>query len=360
MMDNNEKFGLWQFETIYKYNDHTELIMNQISRQLMIRKTMSDSEYKVHKALCGISHKNIIRILDAVSDSGVCIVIEQFVSGVTLKTFCERAKPDDDIIIEMALQLCRGLSVLHKNNIVHRDITPTNIMIDDYGILKIIDFDISRMPNEKARKDTHILGTEGYAAPEQFGFGQSTFQTDIYSVGILLNYMKTGKTPDEKTLSDTSILPDIIRKCTAFEPKNRYQSIEELMADLYRYRDAAAEGMTVKKPDKKEPLLETIIGSLPGVKSRYRIVRFFALSGYAMFVLWLFSVLGSAQNRSDLLKAVINLIFMIIIPFVCFFNYLSFQNKIFPKYSLYVKRAIFCIMGILSFFSSVVIGQMIK
>ena len=117
-MDNNEKLGLWQFETIYKYNDHTELIMNQISRQLMIKKTMSDSEYKVHKALCGISHKNIIRILDAVSDSGVCIVIEQFVSGVTLKTFCERAKPDDDIIIEMALQLCRGLSVLHKNNIV--------------------------------------------------------------------------------------------------------------------------------------------------------------------------------------------------------------------------------------------------
>ena len=90
MMDNNEKLGLWQFETIYKYNDHTELIMNQISRQLMIKKTMSDSEYKVHKALCGISHKNIIRILDAVSDSGVCIVIEQFVSGVTLKTFCER------------------------------------------------------------------------------------------------------------------------------------------------------------------------------------------------------------------------------------------------------------------------------
>ena len=76
-MDNNEKLGLWQFETIYKYNDHTELIMNQISRQLMIKKTMSDSEYKVHKALCGISHKNIIRILDAVSDSGVCIVIEQ-------------------------------------------------------------------------------------------------------------------------------------------------------------------------------------------------------------------------------------------------------------------------------------------
>ena len=359
-MNNSEKFGLWQFEPIYQYNDNTVLIRNNNSGQFMVKKTMPESEYEVHKTLCNISHKNIIHVHDAVSDSGVCTVIEQFVSGVTLETFCERTQPDDEIITDIMLQICRGLAVLHQNNIVHRDITPTNIMIDDYGTVKIIDFDISRMPKDKSRKDTHILGTQGYAAPEQFGFRQSTAQTDIYSVGILLNYMKTGKTPDEKTLSDTSILPDIIRKCTAFEPKNRYQSIEELMADLYRYRDAAAEGMTVKKPDKKEPLLETIIGSLPGVKSRYRIVRFFALSGYAMFVLWLFSVLGSAQNRSDLLKAVINLIFMIIIPFVCFFNYLSFQNKIFPKYSLYVKRAIFCIMGILSFFSSVVIGQMIK
>ncbi len=359
-MDNNEKFGLWQFETIYKYNDNTELIMNNISGQLMVKKTMSDSEYKVHKALCNISDKNIIRIYDAVSDSGVCTVIEQFVSGVTLKTFCERAKPDDDIIIESALQLCRGLSVLHKNNIVHRDITPTNIMIDDYGTVKIIDFDISRIPNEKARKDTHILGTQGYAAPEQFGFGQSTFLTDIYSVGVILNYMKTGKTPDEKILSDTSILPAIISKCTAFEPKNRYQSIEELMADLYRYRDAAAEGMTLKQPDKKEPPVEKIIGGLPGVRSRYGIVRFFALFGYAMFVLWVFTVFGTAHNRSDLLKAVTNLLFMITIPFLCFSNYLSFQNKIFPKYSLSVKRAIFCIMGVLSIYSSVVIGQMIK
>ena len=241
-MDNNEKFGLWKFEPVYQYNDNTELIMNQISGQLMIKKTMSDSEYRVHKALCNISDKNIICIYDAVSDSGVCTVIEQFISGVTLKNFCERARPDDEIIIEIALQLCRGLSVLHNNNIVHRDITPTNIMIDDYGIVKIIDFDISRIPDEKARRDTHILGTQVYAAPEQFGFGQSTFRTDIYSVGVILNYMKTGKTPDEKILSDTSILPNIIKKCTAFEPKNRYQSIEELTADLYRYRDAAGVG----------------------------------------------------------------------------------------------------------------------
>ncbi len=83
-----------------------------------------------------------IRVHDAVSDSGVCTVIEQFVSGATLEIFCERTHPDDDIIIDIMLQICSGLSVLHQNNIVHRDITPTNIMIDDYGTVKIIEFHI--------------------------------------------------------------------------------------------------------------------------------------------------------------------------------------------------------------------------
>ena len=359
-MENSEKYGLWQFETVYKFNENTELIRNSINGQFMVKKTMLDSEYEVHKTLCNISHKNIIRVFDAVSDSGVCTVIEQFVSGATLGIFCARTHPDDSIIIEIMLQICMGLSVLHQNNIVHRDITPNNIMIDDYGTVKIIDFDISRMPKDKSRKDTHILGTQGYAAPEQFGFRQSTAQTDIYSVGVILNYMKTGKTPDEKILSDSSILPDIIKKCTAFDPKDRYQSIEELTADLYRYRDAAAEGMTVRKSDKKEPLLEKIIGGLPGVRSRYGIVRFFALFGYAMFVLWLFIIFGTAQNRSDLLIAAINSVLLVIVPFMCFSNYLSFQNKIFPEYSLSVKRAIFFIIGMLSIYSAVILGQMIK
>ncbi len=359
-MNNSEKFGLWQFEPIYQYNDNTVLIRNNNSGQFMVKKTMPESEYEVHKTLCNISHKNIIHVHDAVSDSGVCTVIEQFVSGVTLETFCERTQPDDEIITDIMLQICRGLAVLHQNNIVHRDITPTNIMIDDYGVVKIIDFDISRMPKDKSRKDTHILGTQGYAAPEQFGFQQSTALTDIYSAGVILNYMKTGKTPDEKMLSDTSILPDIIRKCIAFDPKDRYQSIKELMVDIYRYRDASGGQITKRKSDKKEPLLETIIGSLPGVKSRYRIVRFLALFGYSMFVVWLFVIFGTAQNRNDLIKAVVNMILMIIIPFCCFFNYLSFQDKLFPKYSLSVKRVIFSIIGVLSIYSSVVIGQMIK
>lgn len=99
---------------------------------------------------------------------------------------------------------------MHKYSITHRDITPSNIIIGFDGVVKIIDFGISRLHKENAKHDTQVLGTEGYAAPEQFGFKQSDCKTDIYALGVLLNYMLTGHIPSEVMYRDGDVA-DIIK-----------------------------------------------------------------------------------------------------------------------------------------------------
>ncbi|MCM1256313.1 MAG: protein kinase [Roseburia sp.] len=92
--------------------------------------------------------------------------------------------------LDVAGQILEGLDVIHRLKLVHRDINPQNIVISSDGVVKIIDFGIGRMYKELQGRDTEFLGTAGYAAPEQFGFSQSDARTDIYSVGVILNFGK--------------------------------------------------------------------------------------------------------------------------------------------------------------------------
>lgn len=356
-MNLNEKYNLWQIKTLMQYNDRTELVINENTNQVMIRKIMPESECEVHNLLSSVVHKNIIKVYDAVADNGVCMVLEQYVAGVTLEQFMINAKPDDDRAIDIIVQLCEGLEVLHNKNIIHRDITPTNIMIDEYGTVKIIDFDISKMPDAKSNRDTHILGTEGFAAPEQYGFKQSTVQTDIYAVGVLINYVKTGKMPDEAILSEASILPDIIARCIEFEPEKRYKNTGELLKDLYRYRDVTDGRIDSKENNEKKPLLERLIGGLPGIRSRYKSIRFFAFICYFCVLFYFYDTISKIGNPPALLENMIYIVFVVVIPFLFFSNYLSFQNKIFPKYSYAVKRAIFNALAAVSLIAGTALGN---
>lgn len=359
-MDIKEKFLLWQTDTLLSYNDNTKLVINEITKRLMIKKIMPKSEYEIHKALCSVNHKNIIKIYDAVLDGDKCIVLEQFVSGVTLEQFFKNKQSnfdESDEVINIIIQLCEGLEILHNNNIIHRDITPTNIMIDDCGIVKIIDFDISRSQNKTSKKDTQILGTEGYAAPEQFGFKQSTPQTDIYAVGVIINYITTGKMPTEAILNDSSILPYIIKKCIEFDPEKRYKNVRELLNDLYTYKYNTSD--KIANEEKEETLLDKMIDCLPGVRSRYKVVRTFAFACYFSFTFFIYNAIQTAGNPHILLKNAVFGIFFLIIPFFFYTNYMSFQDKIFTKYKHTTKRTIFNFLATLSILAEIVIENML-
>ena len=132
------------------------------------------------------------------------------------------------------LQLCDALECLHIrfHPIIHRDIKPSNIVISSDGILKLIDYNAARRYERGATQDTRYMGTPGYAAPEQYGFFQSDVRTDIYAMGVVLNYMLTGRHISEETASGG--LGRIVKRCTQLDPGKRYDSVTDVKKDFQK------------------------------------------------------------------------------------------------------------------------------
>lgn len=183
-----------------------------------------------YKALLNISHPNIPIIYDIVADDDKYILIEEYIDGITIDEILETGLYTSSGVYKVVERLCRALSVLHKKNIIHRDIKPENIIVDTDGNIKLIDFNISRINADNQNKDTVIMGTTGYASPEQYGFAQTDARSDIYSIGILINVMLTGQHPSKKLCKGR--WKKIVNKCTRINPDERYQNVEELMKSM--------------------------------------------------------------------------------------------------------------------------------
>lgn len=222
---------LWDYSVLSAIHRNIDLVRNNKTGQLMIRRLSSGESYPVLRALCGISHHNLMKVYDVKIQDGICVSLCEFINGNTLAYEIENNGPYS--ISESKRTLCRvcdGLSALHKNGIVHRDIKPENIMISQSGEVKIIDYSITRLIKPEKTKDTSVLGTEGYAPPEQFGFAQTNGRADIYSCGVLLNFMLTGKLPDEAMHQGP--LKTVIEKCVEIDERKRFSSAGELKSTL--------------------------------------------------------------------------------------------------------------------------------
>lgn len=182
----------------------------------------------------GIRFLGIPRIIECVSIGGTITVITEFVPGKTL----DAARPTQpaDIAKTFAL-VCDAAIELHERfdpPIIHRDIKPSNIIVNEESVT-LIDFGIARSINDQSAQDTTHLGTRNYAPPEQFGFAQTDERSDVYTLGLVLYFLLSGKDPCsdfKKTLdSDKSIpanLKHVIRIATEFDPKRRYASARQL------------------------------------------------------------------------------------------------------------------------------------
>ena len=125
----------------------------------------------------------------------------------------------------------QGLQWFHKHNMIHRDVTPANVIISEEKKAYLVDPGILREVKKNQTNDTQILGTPGYAAPEQFGFTQSDARTDIYALGVLINQMTTGKMPKEALPKDRR-LRKIVTKCTQISAKKRYLNCHQIYKQL--------------------------------------------------------------------------------------------------------------------------------
>ena len=189
----------------------------------------------LYESLSKLTHENMPRIHEVASFEDCFYIIEENISGQTLTEILdEKGVFSKKETLGVLMQLCDVLAYLHNQTtpIIHRDITPPNIMITDDGIVKLIDFDIAREHKDESTFDTEAIGTKHFAPPEQYGFSQSDPRTDIYAIGMLMTVMMTN-THEVQRLKDAQI-SNVIERCMMLSPDKRFQKVKKLKDRLER------------------------------------------------------------------------------------------------------------------------------
>ncbi|MBR6960130.1 MAG: protein kinase [Clostridiales bacterium] len=212
------------YKELYHYDDKHSLVMNEITHDVCFMKTLVHYDISVYQYIKDNPNKFIPRIFDIFEENNTLYVVEEYIQGSSFDSVIYGGRVTDQVKLNYFINLCYGIKYLHDapNHIIHRDIKLSNIIIAEDGDLKIIDYDAAKVYKPGAKRDTVLIGTEGMAAPEQYGFRQSDERTDIYAIGMLL----------KEAFPGNKRLQAIADKASAFEPNDRYQNISELINDL--------------------------------------------------------------------------------------------------------------------------------
>jgi len=226
MKENVAEFLEFRFEKLklLKRSERGEvwLASSKFGGELVIikRVNLTGLPYDVIK---NFAFKLPAKIFFCAEDAEETVVVEEFIQGENLLERLERKNfLSESEAREILLQMCDGLRELHAQKIIHRDIKPSNLILQG-GIIRLIDFDAARIFKADKETDTKLLGTKGYAPPEQFGSGQTDSRSDIYSLGVTMKNLLGGYCGGLKSILD---------KCTELDPKNRFQSVDELKRAL--------------------------------------------------------------------------------------------------------------------------------
>ena len=251
-----EKIGTGGMAEVFKGKDHK---LNRYVAVKVLKEEFRDNDGFVKKfkeeaqAAAGLAHPNIVNVYDVGDENGIYYIVMELVEGITLKNYIERkGRLTIKEATSIAIQVSAGLEVAHNNHIVHRDIKPQNIIISREGKVKVTDFGIAKATTSQTTTSS-AMGSVHYASPEQARGGYVDHRSDIYSLGIVMYEMVTGRVPFDgetavtvavKHLQEQMVPPSkycpeipysleqIIKKCTEKSPDRRYQDIGDLMADL--------------------------------------------------------------------------------------------------------------------------------
>lgn len=253
-----DKVGSGGMADVYKARDQR---LNRFVAIKVLKPEYSSDKSFVNKfraeaqSAAGLSHPNIVNVYDVGDDSGLHYIVMELVEGITLKRFIERkGKLDIKEAVGIGIQIAQGMEAAHDNHIIHRDIKPQNIIISRDGKVKVTDFGIAKATNSNTIT-SNAMGSVHYLSPEQARGGYSDEKSDIYSLGVTLYEMLSGKVPfaGDNTVSvallhiqgeamplrelDPEIpvsVDKIVQKCMQKRPERRYHSASELIADLKR------------------------------------------------------------------------------------------------------------------------------
>jgi len=252
------RIGTGGMSTVYRALDET--LERQVAIKLMNREIASDSDQlerfrREARAVAQLSHPHIVGVIDAGEDAGRPYIVFEYVEGETLKERIRRlGQLPIGEAVAYAIEIARALGAAHARHIVHRDVKPQNVLIDEEGSAKVTDFGIARTLDEEGlTQDGRVLGTTDYVSPEQALGHDVTGQSDLYSLGVVLFEMLTGtvpfrgenqvavamkhvreELPDVRELRPeaSASLAAVVDRATAKDLRERYRSDEELIDDL--------------------------------------------------------------------------------------------------------------------------------
>ena len=252
------KVGAGGMSDVYKAKDH--ILSRFVAIKVLKQEFSEDSSFVTKfraeaQSAAGLEHPNIVNIYDVGSENGLYYIVMEYVEGITLKTYIEKkGQLSFKESASIAIQVARGIEAAHNKNIIHRDIKPQNIIISTDGKVKVTDFGIAKATSSNTIS-SDVMGSVHYASPEQARTGCGDGRSDIYSLGIVMFEMVTGRVPfdgdttvavalqhlQEEIARPSIYAPDlpisfekIILKCTQKTPDRRYQTIEELLTDIRR------------------------------------------------------------------------------------------------------------------------------
>ena len=251
-----DKIGAGGMSDVYKAKDH---ILGRFVAIKVLKAEFSDDRSFVTKfrteaqSAAGLEHPNIVNIYDVGSEDGLYYIVMEYVEGITLKTYIEKkGQLSFKESVSIAIQVARGIEAAHNKQITHRDINPQNIMSSTEGKVKVTDFGIARAATSNTIH-SDVMGSVHYTSPEQARNGFVDGKSDIYSLGIVMYEMVTGRVPfdgdttvsiaiqhlQEEMVAPSVYAPDvpvslekIILKCTQKSQDRRYATMGDLLVDL--------------------------------------------------------------------------------------------------------------------------------
>lgn len=309
----------------------TYLAQDTVTEQIVVKKYVSLEHAAIYEQMKEIHHKNLISVYHVARGEDKALVIMEYVSGRTLEEYLreKRTFSEEETICYMS-QVFAGLAEIHGRNIIHRDIKPGNLLVSSEGVVKILDFDIGRTYKPETTHDTQILGTWGYAAPEQYGGAQCDRRTDIYAAGVVMNEMLTGKLPIEQPYREGK-LADIIQKCIRIGPENRYDDANEVLRELHSQLGKKTGKTRGNTCIRNACIANACIGNaciLPGFRSGTWWKMLLASWYYVSFIVSFFMILMTSGSGKEAAGNLILLIVAYLMPFLALFDFLGWMEKV--------------------------------
>lgn len=277
-----EKIGEGGMAYVYKAKCH--LLNRMVAVKILRPEFVTDEEFIVKfehesQAAASLSHHNIVNIYDVGNESEMRYIVMELVEGPTLKRYIKDRQGfiTNDEIMKIALQIAKALEHAHSNHIIHRDIKPHNILIDNSGMVKVADFGIARaITSSTIINTTEMIGSVHYSSPEQARGGFVDERSDLYSFGILLYELSTGRLPFEgdspisialKHLKEQMVMPStinkelnrgiesVIVKSVQKDTGSRYQSAKDVIADIEKLINNPMENVPFYIQDEDSPTI---------------------------------------------------------------------------------------------------------